>query len=94
MKNELKDIDSFIADNFFYEKKMKNSYKIKCPVCKEYFISYMSGDSGDPVELFKFIHSSVKGNKEKGTTLIINCPKCNNIDAINFKGKLNVESNS
>lgn len=93
MKNELKSIDEFLAENFFYEKSMKNAYKIKCPSCKELFSSYMSGESSDPIELFKFIKSSVKEKKEKGTTLI-SCPKCNHVDAINFVGKLNVESDS
>ena len=73
---------------------MKNAYKIKCPSCKEFFSSYMSGGSADPIELFKFIKTSVKEKKEKGTTLIINCPKCNFASAINFIGKLNVESDS
>lgn len=94
MKNELKSIDEFFAENFFYEKPMKNVYKIKCPSCKELFNSYMSGESADPIELFKFIKSSVKQKKEKGTTLIISCPKCNHVDAINFIGKLDVESDS
>lgn len=48
----------------------------------------MSGGSADPIELFKFIKTSVKEKKEKGTTLIINCPKCNFAGAINFIGKL------
>lgn len=88
MKNELKSIDEFFAEHFFYKKSMKNAYKIKCPNCKEFFLSYMTGESSDPIELFKFIKSSVKGKKEKGTTLIINCPKCNFADSINFKGKI------
>ena len=37
---------------------------------------------------------SDKEKKEKGTTLIISCPKCNHIDAINFVGKLDVKSDS
>ena len=94
MKNELKNIDKFFDINFFYEKSMKNAYKVKCTSCKEFYNSFMSGESSDPIELFKFIKSSVKEKKDKGTTLIISCPKCNYIDAINFTGKLNVESNS
>lgn len=89
MKNELKEIDPFIADNFFYEKEMNSVYKIKCPNCKEFFNSFMSGESSNPIELFKFIKSSVKNKKANGQILIIDCPKCDNACAIDFKGKLN-----
>lgn len=91
IKNEFAEIDPFIEKNFFYEKSMKNSYKILCPKCKEFFRSFMSGDSEKPIELFEFLKNSVKQKKDKGTILVINCPKCNNVDAINFVGKLNVD---
>ena len=88
MKNELKSVDNFFGEHFFYEKSMKNAYKIKCPNCKEFFLSYMTGESRDPIELFKFIKSSVIGKKEKGTILLVNCPKCDDATAIDFKVKI------
>lgn len=77
----------FIQDNFKYTKGSK-FYETKCPKCKMFYKSFMTGENSNPIELFSYIENCVKEKKEKGYTLVISCPSCNEPSAIDFREHL------